>query len=463
MSKSRKQKNAIIEKATATAKQYASEGTMDHDFFFDRQNETLNRSQIAEYQRSVLRGMFEDVFTRNGFYRQKYQAAGWSGVPSLDDWERFPFTTKAELSRNAAENPPYGTNLTYSMDRYIRLHQTSGTTGKPLVVLDTAESWAEWRKCWGYIYRAAGVVPGDRVFVASSFGLFIAFWPAYEFGPDLGCLMLTGGGQSSVQRLQTIYDHQATVLLCTPSYALYLAEVARQEGIDLARGPIRISIHAGEPGASIPSTKQRIAEAWGAKCFDHIGASEIGPYSFECHLQPGAVHINELNYVCEVINPQTLEPVAPGDMGELVMTNLNRWAFPIIRYRTGDLVQMSPNETCGCGRSFRMLAGGVLARADDMMLIRGVNVYPGTIESAVRVFPEIAEFEGHLFTQQGLEQIALKVELLPEYTVQADQICAQLYEEIRQRLGMRIDIEAVLPGSLPRYELKARRFKRVDG
>jgi phenylacetate-CoA ligase len=435
---------------------------MEHDFFFDRQKETLDRSQIAAYQRASLSRMFEELFTHNAFYRRKYQEAGWSGLPSLDDWERFPFTTKAELSRNAAENPPYGTNLTYPLARYTRLHQTSGTAGKPLVVLDTPESWEAWRQCWGFIYRAAGVVPGDRIFVASSFGLFVAFWPAYEFGPDLGCLVLTGGGQTSLQRLQSIFEHRATVLLCTPSYALYLAEVARQEGIDLARGPIRISIHAGEPGASIPSTKQRIAAAWGAKCFDHIGASEIGPYSFECHLQPGAVHVNELNYVCEVIHPQTLEPVSPGDTGELVMTNLKRWAFPIIRYRTGDLVQVSATETCACGRSFRMLQGGVLARLDDMMLIRGVNVYPGSIESAVRMFPEIAEFEGHLFTQQGLEQLALKVELLPDYSTQADSICARLQVELRKRLGMRIDLEALPPGSLPRYELKARRFKRID-
>ena len=436
---------------------------MERAFFFDYPNETLSRHQIAAHQHTALTRMFAEVFAYNVFYRRKYQEAGWSGLPRLDDWSRFPCTTKAELSQDAADHPPYGTNLTYPMERYVRLHQTSGTTGKPLVVLDTLESWEMmWKRSWGYIYRAAGVVPGDRIFVASSFGLFVAFWPAYEFGPSLGCLMLTGGGQTSVQRLHTMLTHQATVLLCTPSYALYLSEVARQEGIDLARSPIRLSIHAGEPGASIPSTKQRIAEAWGATCFDHIGGSEVGPYGFECHVQPGGVHVNELHFVCEVISPQTLAPVPPGEVGELVMTNLHRWGFPIIRYRTGDLVRLSPTETCACGRSLRLLEGGVLARADDMLLIRGVNVYPSTIESAVRVFPEITEFEGHVFTHQGLEQIALKVELLPEYRAQTERIRAHLQEELRQRLGMRIDIEAVLPGALPRYELKAKRFKRVE-
>jgi phenylacetate-CoA ligase len=435
---------------------------MEHAFFFDYPNETLDRRRIAAHQQATLTRMFAEVFTHNAFYRRKYQEAGWSDLPRLDDWSRFPFTTKAELSQDAADHPPYGTNLTYPIERYIRLHQTSGTTGKPLVVLDTLESWEAWQRSWGYIYRAAGVVPGDRIFVASSFGLFVAFWPAYEFGPSLGCLMLTGGGQTSVQRLRTMLTHQATVLLCTPSYALYLAEVARQEGIDLACSPVRLTIHAGEPGASIPSTKQRIAEAWGARCFDHIGGSEVGAYGFECHVQPGGVHVNELNFICEVIDPQTLEPVSAGEVGELVMTNLQRWAFPIIRYRTGDLVRVSPTETCACGRSFSLLDGGVLARADDMLLIRGVNVYPGTIESAVRAFPEITEFEGHVFTQQGLEQIALKIELLPEYSTQAERIRANLQEELRQRLGMRLDIEVMPAGSLPRYELKARRFKRVE-
>ena len=434
---------------------------MEQPFFFDYQHETLNRQQLVAHQRTLLQRMFHTVFTHNAFYRRKYQKAGWTGVPPLTDWQRMPLTTKAELSQDAAENPPYGSNLTYPLGHYTRLHQTSGTTGKPLVVLDTPESWAGWKRGWGYIYRAAGVVPGDRIFVASSFGLFIAFWPAYEYAPSLGCLTLTGGGQSSVQRLQTLIAHQATVLLCTPSYALYLPEVARQQGVDLSASAIRITLHAGEPGASIPSTKQRIAEAWGATCFDHIGGSEVGPYGFECHVQPGGVHVNELHFVCEVIDPQSLAPVSPGEVGELVLTNLSRWAFPIIRYRTGDLVQVAPTETCACGRSFQLLQGGVLARADDMMLIRGVNVYPSTIESAVRTFPEIAEFEGHLFSQQGLEQLVLKVELQPAYGEQAAPICLNLQENLRQRLGMRIDIDAVAPGSLPRYELKARRFKRL--
>ena len=404
--------------------------------------------------------MLETVLDKNAFYRNKFRQAGFSGIPRIKEWSHFPFTTKAELVADAEAHPPYGSNLTYPLESYLRLHQTSGTTGRPLVVLDTVESWEAWKKCWGYIFRAAGVVPGDRVFVAFSFGPFVGFWPPFEAGPELGQRSLSGGGQTSLQRIKVIQDHQATVLVCTPTYALHLAEVASEGGIDLSATSIRITIHAGEPGASIPATKKRIEEVWGAKCFDHIGASEVGPYGFECHLQPGGVHINELDYICEVIDPATTDAVNPGEMGELVLTNLNRWGFPVIRYRTGDLVKLSTDETCPCGRSFRRLMGGILARADDMMTIRGVNLYPSAVEAVVRKFREIVEFEGRVSTRKGMQQLVLRVEVDPRAQEQCDVIRKRLQNELRNQLGLRIDVELVPAGALPRYELKARRFKR---
>lgn len=433
---------------------------MTHDFFFDRQQETLPPEQIKARQQSRLTEMLKVVLKSNRFYRRKLQEAGIAEGAEPENWQRIPFTTKSELVAEAATNPPYGSNLTYPLTQYLRLHQTSGTTGKPLVVLDTRESWEGWKKSWGIIYRAAGVNPGDTVFVAFSFGLFIGFWPPFEAGPELGLRTLAGGAQTSQQRLKAIHDHQATVLLCTPSYALHLAEVAREQGRDAAASPIRITILAGEPGASIPSTKKRIEEAWGAKCFDHVGASEIGPYGFECHLQPGGVHVNELDYICESIDPASLQPVGPGEPGELVLTNLNRWGFPVIRYRTGDLVRLSEAKTCACGRSFRLLAGGILGRIDDMMTIRGVNIYPSALEGIVREFKEIAEFEGRVFRRAEMDEMLLRVELHGEAAPRAEQIVARLQEELRSRLGLRIEIALAPPGSLPRYELKAKRFKR---
>ncbi len=433
---------------------------MPHNFFFKLEQETFNRAQIESFQEPRLRSMLQTVLDKNPFYRNKFRRAGFRKIPPVEDWLHFPFTTKAELVADAEAHPPYGSNLTYPLQSYVRLHQTSGTTGKPLVVLDTAESWERWKNCWGYIFRAAGVVPGDRVFVAFSFGPFVGFWPPFEAGPELGQCSLSGGGQTSRQRLKAIQDHQATVLVCTPSYALYLAEVAGEEGIDPSSTSIRITIHAGEPGASIPATKKRIEELWGAKCFDHIGASEVGPYGFECHLQPGGVHINELEYICEVIDPATTKTVSPGETGELVLTNLYRWCFPVIRYRTGDLVKLSSEETCSCGRSFRMLMGGILARTDDMMTIRGVNVYPSAVEAVVRKFREITEFEGHVFTRKGMQELQLHVEVAASIQEHSNLIKDRLENELRNDLSLRINVAIAPPGSLPRYELNARRFKR---
>lgn len=421
----------------------------------------MPRAELESYQRVRLSDMLSFLAPRNGFYGRKFRDAGWRGAPPIDAWEEFPFTRKAELLADAEAHPPYGSNLSYPLEKYIRLHLTSGTAGKALAVLDTLESWSAWRRCWGYIYKAAGLVPGDVVYIAFSFGMFPGFWPAYEVGPDLGLRTLSGGGQTSAQRCRAIIDHQATVLLCTPSYALHLAEVARAAGGDPARGSIRIMIHAGEPGASIPATKRRIEELWGARCFDHIGASEVGPYGFECHLQPGGVHVNELDYICEVIDPSTLKPLGTGEVGELVLTNLNRWGFPVIRYRTGDLVRLSEPKPCECGRTFRLLLGGILARSDDMIIIRGVNVYPTAVEAIVREHKEIAEFEGQVVARQGMDDLILKVEPMPGLGIEAESLRDKLQQQLRDRLGVRIEVELAPPGSLPRYEMKAQRFKRA--
>src|SRR5262249_50376302 len=275
---------------------------------------------------------------------------------------RLPFTRKGELVADQDAHPPYGTNLSFPLGAYTRLHQTSGTTGRPLRILDTPESWLWWKRCWGYVYRGAGVRPDDRIFCAFSFGPFIGFWAAFEGGQHLGALMIPGGGQTSEQRLQMIADNQATVLVCTPTYALRLAEVAREQGFDASRSTIRATVHAGEPGASIPSTKQRIEEAWGARCYDHAGATEVGAHCFECVAQPGGIHLNEAEFIFEVVDPTTDEPA---DEGELIVTNLGRFGTPVVRYRTGDRVRRQPG-LCPCGRTFGRLEGGILGRVDDM-------------------------------------------------------------------------------------------------
>ncbi|HZD56336.1 MAG TPA: hypothetical protein VE136_06425, partial [Anaerolineales bacterium] len=205
------------------------------------------------------------------------------------------------------EDPPFGTNATFSESAYTRIHQTSGTTGAPLRVIDTQESWAWWGKCWGYILSGAGLTADDRLLIPFSFGPFIGFWAAVEGAKEIGALMIPGGGRDSLQRLHLLFELGATAICCTPTYALRLAEVAREAGIDLRKSPVRVTVHAGEPGANIPATKARIEKAWGVKCFDHAGASEVGAHSFECELQPEGNHIIESEFIVQVV-PSPLVP-----------------------------------------------------------------------------------------------------------------------------------------------------------
>ena len=411
--------------------------------------QTASRDEIAAYQLNRLRIGLAGMLPDNRFYQSKLAGFDPRALKTLDDLRRLPFTRKAELVADQYDNPPYGTNLTFPLHNYVRLHQTSGTTGQPLRILDTTESWDWWADCWTLIYRAAGVSHRDVVFLAFSFGPFIGFWSAYEGAKRIGALVVPGGGMTSVQRLQTILATNTTALICTPTYALHLAEVARAEGIDIASSSVRVTIHAGEPGASIPNTRRRIEEAWGARTYDHIGMTEMGAYGFTC-LHQDSVHVNEAEFIAEILDPLTGEPVAEGEAGELVLTNLGRWGTPAIRYRTGDKV-LRGGTTCPCGRTYLTLPGGILGRADDMLTIRGVNVYPSSIEDVLRAIPAIEEFRITIIKESEMDEIELDVEC-PE------ELVPQIEARLRQALSLRMQVRAVPSGTLPRFELKARRL-----
>ena len=305
--------------------------------FFDRRLETLPRASLRDLQSSKLAALLGDVFERNRFYTDKMRHSGVTpeDIRSVDYLALLPLTTKSELVAAAEADPPFGTNLTHPETAYTRIHQTSGTTGTPLKVVDTEESWDWWGRCWGFVLTGAGLTAEDRLFLPFSFGPFIGFWGAVEGARHTGVLMVPGGGAGSVERLHRMADQGVTAMCCTPTYALRLAEVARSEGVDIQSLSVRTIITAGEPGANIPEVKQRIESAWGAKCYDHAGASEVGAHSFECKPQPGAIHPIESEYIVEVLDATTNEPLPPGNEGELVITNLGRSGFPAIRYRTG--------------------------------------------------------------------------------------------------------------------------------
>ncbi|WP_052888309.1 phenylacetate--CoA ligase family protein [Thermogemmatispora carboxidivorans] len=413
--------------------------------------ETASRSLIEARQLARLQLGLTRILPRNSFYERKLLANGQPlSLTRLRDLSRLPFTTKQELLADQERHPLYGENMTYALSEYVRYHQTSGTTGRPLRVLDTVESWKWWADCWKTVYQAAGVTRDDVIFIAFGFGPFIGFWAAYEGAKNLGALVVPGGGMDSLQRLRMMQDVQATVLVCTPSYALRLAEIARQEGLDLQKLKVRITIHAGEPGASIPATRRRIEEAWGAKAYDHAGMSEMGAYGFTCEQQHG-LHVNEGEFIAEILDPRSGQPVPVGEVGELVLTNLGRWGNPALRYRTGDLVR-NGGYSCPCGRAFLLLPGGILGRIDDMLIVRGVNIYPSAIAEILHRFPEVAEYRIIITNNGSLDEIALQVEC-------PSSLVSEIHEALRAAFGLRIPVEAVAEGSLPRFELKAKRVE----
>jgi phenylacetate-CoA ligase len=347
--------------------------------------------------------------------------------------------------------------LTRPRTEYVRYHQTSATTGQPLRWLDTPESWTWMLNNWEKIYALTGITAADRLFFPFSFGPFLGFWTAFEAATRLGCLCLSGGGMSSAARLHFLLDNEATVVLCTPTYALHLAETARQQGVNLGNSSVRALIVAGEPGGSIPATKAQIERAWGARLFDHFGMTEIGPCAAECQEAPGGLHVLEGDYLIEVIDPETGAAVSNGSVGELVVTNFGRWPSPLIRYRTGDLVRIDPRP-CPCGRAFRRLDGGILGRCDELIHVRGNNVYPAALESILRSFHEVTEYRIEVDQTKALTSLRVIVEPLPDSD--STTLANRIESAIRQQLLFRPQVALAAAGSLPRFELKATRIVR---
>jgi phenylacetate-CoA ligase len=368
---------------------------------------------------------------------------------------RMPLTTKAEIVHDQQAHPPYGTNLTYPVENYTRFCQTSGTSGQTLRWLDTTASWEWMVENWVEVLRIADVTAQDRLFYAFSFGPFLGFWTAFAAGERLGCLCLPGGGMSSAARLKTLMENRATTLLCTPTYAIRLGEVAIEEGIDLSQSAVRRILVAGEPGGGIPATRERIESLWhGARVWDHHGMTEVGPVSFECPACPGTLHLLESRFIAEIVDPETLQPAS---RGELVLTNLGRTGSPLLRYRTGDLVERSTEEVCRCGRANLALVGGILGRCDDMVVVRGVNLYPSAVEAVVRQFPAVVEYRVLLTTRNALREAVVEIEPLSDGT-DAEALRAALESCLRATFHLRLPVVLVPSGFLPRSEFKANRW-----
>ena len=413
--------------------------------------ERLRASQLDRLREGIA-----IVRQSNRFYQARLHP-----VRTWDDFERLPLTTKDEITADQQANPPFGTNLTFPVDRYVRLHQTSGTSGtRPLRWLDTRESWEWWTRIWAeQVYRSAGVGEGDRVFFAFSFGPFIGFWSAFDGAQRLGALTIPGGAMTTEQRLRSMLELRATVLCSTPTYAIRLAEAAAAAGLDLASSDLRVLIHAGEPGASVPATRDLIERSFKARCFDHTGMTELGPTGVSCEARAG-VHLVESEFVFEIRDEGgALHPLPESGSlgGELVATNLGRWGSPLIRYRTGDRVEVT-RDTCACGSPFARLVGGIRGRVDDMFTVRGVNLYPAQVEDLVRRHPSIGEFQIEVRRVRGMDEATVVIECQgPD----AEAVAQRLSADLRLALGARIECRAVPWGSLPRSELKSQRLRRA--
>lgn len=418
----------------------------------------MTRSDLRDLQRQKLQEGLTRIHATNSFYRDKWAQIDGPMDRSLDDLSLLPFTTKEELLLDQQAHPPYGSNLTEPLERYVRLHQTSGTSGRRLRWLDTAESWEWFHQCWGQIYDGIEVLPTDRFFLPFSFGPFLGFWAAFEGAIRRGCFTLAGGGMTSIARIQAIFDHSITVVGTTPTYARHLIEVAEAEGIDLASSSVRILLLAGEPGANIPSLRQRLETGWGARVIDHCGMTEVGSVGIEFLSLPGKLFLLENQCIAEFIDPRTGEPVPEGEIGELVLTNLGRWGSPLVRYRTGDIVRWRA-DVAPEGSPFVYLDGGILGRADDMVWIKGNNVYPSSLEAVLREHADVRDFVIDVDDRSQPASVWLVVERSPNARP-AVELTRLLERSFQDRLYFRPDIRVVEPGSLPRFELKSQRIRR---
>jgi phenylacetate-CoA ligase len=416
--------------------------------FEDRRRvEQLPRVELARHQLARLSVLLSEVIPHNRFYADKFARALEMPLASLEQFEQIPFTFKDELVTGIYSGE-FTANLTYPLSHYVRYHQTSGTRGRPLPVLDTAADWQWWLECWQFVLDTAEVTADDRAVLAFSFGPFIGFWSAHDALVSRGGMVVPSGGMNTLARVELIRRTRATVLLCTPSYALRLAEVARENRIDPAALGVRRIIVAGEPGGSVSAVRRQIQLEWNAVVIDHAGASEVGAWGYGDKNGEG-IHVIETEFIAEYRSLATGQRAADGELAELVLTSLGRYGSPVIRYRTGDIVR--PRYAGSGDNRFVLLQGGVLGRCDDMLIVRGVNIFPSSVEQILRAFPEVVEFRVTAVRQGSLDALIVEVEDRLERP-------ERIARELKLRLGLKIEVRCVPLGSLPRFEGKGKRF-----
>ncbi|MBI4484030.1 MAG: phenylacetate--CoA ligase family protein [Acidobacteria bacterium] len=438
---------------------------MPYPEFWNPKNETLPKEELRLLQLYKLRRLCEWAYARSPFHRRRFDAAGFGPeqLKTLDDIRRIPFMTREQWMESQLEKPMFGDLVATDQTHAIRYHLTSGTTGRtPIRVLDSTKDWEWISEMWCYGFWGFGVRPEDVVYFAFGYGSFIGFWGAHYGCEKIGTLVIPGGAQTTEGRVRQIVEMGVTTVCSTPTYALRLWQQATEMGIDLARDSrVNKLIVSGEPAGSIPAVKRQLETAWGTKCGDTAGMTEIGTIMiFECSHQPGGTHIIEDHFIEEVVHPDSGEPVGYGKLGERAVTSFGRGFIPLIRYRSRDMVVKVPDKSCQCGRTGDIYEGGIRGRWDDMKLIRGTNVYTRAVEAIVREYDATDEFQIYLWRKDDIQdEITLKVEMKPGREAGWQELQKKLAADLAHaHEGLRFNIERVDHGSLPRFELKAKRL-----
>ncbi|MBI4295802.1 MAG: AMP-binding protein [Chloroflexi bacterium] len=422
--------------------------------------EALSREEIRALQLNRLREQVQYLSENSPFYQsifQKYKIMP-EAFRSLADLKRVPFLDKHIAGESQEHCPPFGEFLCVPERDIVKYFRTSGTTLRPR---NMAYTWDDWMNCSVEVMTrmkyAIGVRAEDRAFIAFPYSTFVSLWNAHYACEKIGCMVIPGGGLSTRERLHLMRDMKVTVLCSTPTYAYRLASVAEEEGIDIRSIPLRIIHTGGEPMAAVPGSRRRLEELWQAKVYDDYGHSEaLAPVGGECVAQDG-LHVAEDILITEVLN-EGGEQVAPGETGELVTSNILARGMPVLRFRTSDLVTYT-DEPCSCGRNTTRLK--VLGRSDDMIIIKGTNVFPSTVEEIVKRCPELSnEFMIVLDEIDGVYELIIQVEPCVKERCTLDQeeaIRGKIVEMMRDTLRLRPVVQVMAPGSLPRFETKAKR------
>ena len=429
--------------------------------------ETMPPSDREQLIVQKLRSAVSWAYCHSDFYRRKWDAAGVSpdSLRSLDDFQRFPVVTKQELRDDQIEHPPFGSYLCIPRDEVARIHGTSGTTGKPAAFAIGRDDWRRIANAHARIMWGMGLRPGDTIFIASFFSLYMGSWGALAGGERLGatCFPFGAGVQGhTLMAIRWMLDVKPTALYSTPSYALHMAEVARGEGVDPRQFGLRILFFSGEPGASIPATKRHIEELYGGVCIDSGSTAEMSPWmtNGECSQRAGMHLWQDLVYT-EVCDPVTFQPVPFGGEGTPVYTHLERTSQPMIRFLSGDLTRWT-DEPCECGRTYPRLPRGIYGRIDDMFIVRGENIYPSAVEDTLRAIRGFGgEFRIVVSRIDAMDQLVVQAEC-DEATAGAgaaaqEALAREMDLRLRAVLGVRALVKLTMPGELPRTEFKARR------